>query len=213
MKINQTDFTNERFGRLVVIKRAPNERKYVTTWVCHCDCGSKVNVSIYRLLSKETRSCGCLHKEQLIKRSTTHNHAYTKTYTTWVNMRARCFDPNNPSYHRYGGRGITVCPRWLTFENFLADMGDRPSGTSIERKNNNGSYEPENCCWASSEEQARNHGLRKDNKSGHCGVRKCWSKWLAIISVNQTQIILGRFKSKAEAIIARKNAEHFYWRK
>src|SRR3990170_2164292 len=95
-----------------------------------------------------------------------HGHANPKspTYESWAGMLSRCRNPNQPYYHRYGGRGITVCPRWHKFENFLEDMGERPDGLSLDRINNDGNYEPDNCHWATRQEQNMN--------SRHCPTCK-----------------------------------------
>lgn len=105
----------------------------------------------------------------------TLNHGSTPTYNSWANMIQRCTNPHHPNYAYYGGRGITVCERWLLFGGFLADMGIKPSGMSIERKDNNGNYEPANCCWATGKEQSRN---RRNNKPiTHEGVTKTFAQW------------------------------------
>jgi hypothetical protein len=96
--------------------------------------------------------------------NTRHGHGRdgkrTPTYLSWQNMRQRCHNPNTPRWDHYGGRGITVCARWDSFENFLSDMGERPEGTSIDRINNDGNYEPGNCRWATSAEQMSNRSKK-----------------------------------------------------
>jgi hypothetical protein len=105
------------------------------------------------------RSCGCIRKEMvavLARLNTKHGLSHTHAYKCWKNMVARCFNPRHKSYTDYGGRGITVCERWLILENFYADMGDPPPGMSLDRINNDGNYEPGNCRWATGAEQATN---------------------------------------------------------
>ncbi len=154
----------EKYNHLTVLQivdRIPKKtRGYHYIVKCKCDCGNINNFRLTNLKSGNTKSCGCLNKQLTKERSTVHNHSArgkrTPEYITWVNMIQRCTNPNNHKYPDYGGRGITVCNRWMKFENFLKDMGKRPVGTSLDRINVNGNYEPNNCRWATAKEQANN---------------------------------------------------------
>lgn len=146
-----------KFHRLTIIDDGPKHPKKKLV-VCRCDCGVEKIVSRAALIAGETKSCGCWRRE----RRSNYRHGgrcrgkETATYNSWRSMKARCYNPSDPSFKRYGARGIRVCRRWLhSFENFLADMGDRPDGKSLDRKNNNGNYSPRNCQWATPVQQNR----------------------------------------------------------
>lgn len=140
----------------------------------------------------------------------THGLATSPEYTAWKNMRSRCYDENSPSYQWYGGKGIGVHPRWATsFENFLEDMGERPSGKTLDRINPTADYSPENCRWATPTEQNYNRTLKRKNKTGERNVNFTANgkKFAAFHIVNKRKVYIGTFETVAEAAAARDAAE------
>ena len=161
---NNMNLDGEKFGRLIIVGKIIEKRR--TYCKCICECGNEIIVRFDCLKSGNTKSCGCLKREvssiTVIGNSFKHGHAlagkFTKEYRAWTNMKTRCYNSNVNNYHRYGGRGIKVCDRWLNdFEAFLNDVGFAPSPEySIDRINNDGNYEPGNVKWSTASEQVNN---------------------------------------------------------
>lgn len=169
MNKNVSSLIGGKFGRLLVVSDAGRSPNRLKLYLCKCDCGKEVIVRANYLRSGHTKSCGCLQSEKAsqakIKHGQNRRGRVTPEYLCWREMKARCTTTAHPSYHRYGGRGISVCDRWIeNFENFYADMGPKPSPNhSIDRYPNNatGNYEPNNCRWSTDEQQCNN---RRSNR-------------------------------------------------
>lgn len=156
------DLTNQKFGRLTTIKIVGKDKYRNISWLCQCECGNSVIVSANKLLSGNTKSCGCLQRDLAAENcrygvNYKHGMLNTPTYRSWKSMIQRCYDKNSPDYKRWGARGIIVCNHWRnSFLNFLHDMGLRPTGKTLDRFDNNGNYEKQNCKWSTPKEQANN---------------------------------------------------------
>jgi hypothetical protein len=178
--MRRLDIAGRMFGRLVAIRFIA---KHATTekWECACACGKMVIVRKNNLLSGNTSSCGCARPIPTVRARkhgfTAADSPFRKTYFVWFQMIGRCTKTHYKSYPEYGGRGISVCRAWFSFENFVGDMGTAPLGLSIERINNDGNYEPNNCRWATMKEQSRNKRPRRyHRRPEHCVSTQLVSK-------------------------------------
>ena len=202
------DLTGQVFGKLTVVSPAPSDTiNKKTRWDCTCVCGSECTIYTRQLKYGAIQSCGCdeIHM---------HGDTGSSEYYTWLNLKSRCNNPNNPEYHNYGGRGIVVSERWNIYSNFLKDMGRKPTPEhSIDREDVDGNYEPSNCRWVNTVTQARNKRIPASNVSGAKGVH--WdterNKWIAKITTAGTIKYLGRFVDVEDAKKARFEAELKYW--
>jgi len=176
------DLAGQQFSRLFVI-----ERSMTSKWLCRCDCGGLRTYTASQLRRQVVRSCGCLRREKTIERSTKHGNArrgrLTTEYNIWSEMHRRCKNQSDKSYARYGGRGIRVCAAWSSFEQFFADMGNRPAGWTLDRIDNKQGYSAENCRWAEWKTQQRN---RTNNRiiewRGRSQALAAWAEELGIKS-------------------------------
>jgi len=191
---NFIDLVGHVYGRLEVISKKGKTNNGNYLWKCLCECGKTSIVSGGNLRNGHTRSCGCLNSEVASKTHKTHGMRKTPIYNTWLAMRERCSNVKHIEFKRYGGRGISVCSRWAdSFENFLADMGEKPTPKhSIDRRDSNGNYTPENCRWATIKQQQRNR--RNNLVIIYDGQVRCLSEWAEVLGIGR-----GALKSRINA--------------
>lgn len=208
------DLTGKRFGKLEVIRRADETKCKQVAWICKCDCSNEIIAFSGNLKRLHTQSCGC-HR---IDTHTTHGDSSTRLYGIWNNMIQRCNNPNNTYYRNYGAKGITVCEAWKNgFKDFRdwALSNGYSDKLTIERKNNDEGYSPDNCIWVTRLEQSHNTSMPRNNTSGVKGVYwdKQTNKWKARITANHKSVFIGYFDDIDKAYTARKEAETKYWGK
>lgn len=201
------DKTGQKFGRLTVIGLSHTGARGVAFWECSCECGGSITV-IGRNLGGATNSCGCIRKELNATYYVTHGLSGTDTHRIWKGIVSRCTIPSATGYARYGAKGVSVCDRWsISYENFLSDMGERPSKDySVDRIDNTKGYSPENCRWATRLEQNRN--TRSNRNITVDGITKCNSEWAESIGVHESLIRqrMARGWSAEDAVKTPKNS-------
>ena len=166
----------QKFGRLTVVEYFGKPKNH-HLWKCLCECGQERTIRGTSLLCGHTISCGCFNRDVI----THHGMTHTPAFNAWTRMIQRCTNKKRHNYSRYGGRGIYVCDRWKSFVNFYADMGELPLGLTLERRNNDGPYSPDNCYWATPKQQANNrHNSKPIAFNGEIHNLKDWSLILKI---------------------------------
>jgi len=185
----------KRYGRLFVIGYSHNQ-KVRTMWNVICDCGQEKIVAGNSMISGAVLSCGCLRKENFSKMINKHGHAKvgkaTVEYTTWLDMKTRCFNKNKKQYKDYGGRGITICKEWVdSFEKFFEDMGKKPTGMTLDRIDNDKGYSKKNCRWATRKEQSNN--LRNNIIIEYNGLKLTMGQWAEKVGLKR-ETLRGRIE-------------------
>ena len=199
------DRTGQVFGKLVVLEQAGRDNLKKVLWRCRCECGNETVVVSGSLVTGNTTSCGC------IVPNFKHGGTGKGSYNTWRAMIRRCTVPTDKDYPRYGGRGISVCPAWLEYANFVADMGEPTGDETLDRINVYGNYSPDNCRWAGVQTQNRNTRLRSNSTTGHIGVTAVGKKFMAKITVGKKSYYSKTFANLEEAVAARKELERLHW--
>lgn len=193
MKKSLIDISGVRFGRIIPIKRNGADRFGNAKWMCICDCGKKFIAISNNIRSGNTSSCGCLKSEIDSTRTRTHGMSKTGSYSVWTSMKQRCLNPKNKDFKYYGGRGITICKKWLKYENFVSDMGLRPSQDhQIDRKNNNLGYSKQNCRWTDRIHQMSN--TRSNKYIEFDGCKMTFASWSRATGLSPKTI---RYRLKA----------------
>lgn len=186
--MRKEDVAGRRFGLLTVVRPDLSCKNGKTKWVCQCDCGSVRSVYTYNLKNGHTTSCGCESLRKRTEARTTHNKSKTRLYRIWAKMKARCTYPGDRAYSKYGGRGITVCDEWLSFEPFekWALENGHSGELTLDRINNSLGYSPDNCRWATPKQQANN--TRKNRVIECNGVSRTLAEWADITGIRPMTI-------------------------
>ncbi len=179
------NLTDQCFDDWTVLGRQPNRRP-CRSWKCRCLCGRIGIVSTNNLIKGRSKRCKTCSNRRKALQQRTPKYTHPDEYNIWQHLKRRCLNPKDKNFRHYGARGITVCERWRhSFENFLADMGPRPSPQhSIDRIDNNGDYEPGNCRWATKKEQSRN--TRSNRLFTHEGETMCLAEWARLSGVERS---------------------------
>ena len=201
------DRVGTRFGRLVATARVGTTASKKVLWECLCDCGNVTRVDACSLVTGHTLSCGCYLKEKITK----HGGWQKGSYNTWRAMVRRCTKPHDKDYPRYGGVGVAVCPEWLDYLAFEADMGEPEGAQTLDRIDPYGDYNKANCRWASVTVQNRNRRVSRTSKSGYIGVNLRCGKWYGEVTANRKKYYSKACNTVEEAAIARKELEKKHW--
>lgn len=184
------NISGQKFGRLTAVDIS-HRVKNRTYWNCTCECGKSTKVTIHKLRSGWTSSCGCYMKQRQREGQLTHGMSATSESYAYTNMMNRCTRPTDSHYPRYGGRGIKVCDRWQGENgrfNFHSDMGKKPGPNySLERKDNNGPYSPDNCIWA--DRMAQGQNTSRNRNFTYNGKTQCMSAWCRELGLSSTGIL------------------------
>ncbi len=186
---NVVDMVGQTYGRLLILREdSARDTNGGIKWLCACDCGATKAISGLQLRRGDTISCGCANSERMrfSPPQRTHGMSGTKTHKVWIAMRRRCNEENHQDYPYYGGRGIQVCDRWMRFENFFEDMGRCPRGSTIERKDVDGDYEPSNCEWATRTSQMNN--TRRNHRLTYEGRTMTMAEWSREVGMSYTKL-------------------------
>jgi hypothetical protein len=177
------DLTNQKFGRLTVVSRAPNDKSTNTMWNCACECGNTSIVQAGALKAGKVISCGCYNSEK----NRTHGVSKNPLFATWAKMISRCYNKNDPAYKNYGARGISVCDAWKNNPaQFVEDMAPKPHGLELDRIDNNGNYSKENCRWTTRQQQCINR--RSTRLIEYNGQANSILEWSRITGINRRTI-------------------------
>jgi hypothetical protein len=201
------DRTGEVFGKLTVVEQAGRDKLKKVLWRCKCECGNEAVVVSGSLVTGNTTSCGCVLRAAITK----HGGSGKGSYNTWRAMIRRCLVKTDKDYPHYGGRGVLVCPAWMEYKNFVADMGEPNGDETLDRIDVYGNYEPSNCRWAGIQTQNRNVRLRANSTTGYIGVSKVGNKFMAKITVGKQAHYSKVLLTVEEAAAARKELERVHW--